>query len=199
MSWQRIRNDGLIRRQALTSNRGRQQRRCVGFRRTLRVPRFFLLSRHGVQASPYQWRPSLHAFVFDYMRVGNTLALHDRRRHLSGDVPPTSEREQWLLLGPPCVHEHRRSGHRRPHWVPCAPCASQRHGNGGDPAHRRFPLTSRRPFGCQGTTTSLRVHYGLRTTLMQPSSLSRNVLYMPGPSSSGTVWVITNDGSIWPS
>jgi ATP-dependent DNA helicase RecQ len=30
---------------------------------------------------------------------------------------------------------------------------------------------------------------------MQPSSLSRNVLYMPGPSSRDTVWVMTNDGS----
>jgi hypothetical protein len=41
--------------------------------------------------------------------------------------------------------------------------------------------------------------HGLSTTLMQPSSLSRNVLYMPGPCSSGTVCVITNDGSICPS
>lgn len=46
-----------------------------------------------------------------------------------------------------------------------------------------------------GASTGPRA-YGLRTTLMQPSSLSRNVLYMPGPSSSETVWVITNDGSI---
>ena len=41
--------------------------------------------------------------------------------------------------------------------------------------------------------------HGFMTTLMQPSSLSRKVLYMAGPSSRPTVWVMTNDGSIWPS
>ena len=38
--------------------------------------------------------------------------------------------------------------------------------------------------------------HGLRTTFTQPSSLSRKVLYMPGPSSKPTRWVTTNDGSI---
>ena len=40
--------------------------------------------------------------------------------------------------------------------------------------------------------------HGLRTTLMQPSFLSRKVLYMAGPSSRATRWVITNEGSISP-
>ena len=34
---------------------------------------------------------------------------------------------------------------------------------------------------------------------MQPSCLSRNVLYISGPCSSGTLWVMTKEGSIWPS
>ena len=34
---------------------------------------------------------------------------------------------------------------------------------------------------------------------MQPSCLSRNVWYISGPCSIGTVWVMTKDGSIWPS
>ena len=34
---------------------------------------------------------------------------------------------------------------------------------------------------------------------MQPSFLSRNVLYISGARSSGTLWVMTNDGSIYPS
>jgi DNA ligase 1 len=39
----------------------------------------------------------------------------------------------------------------------------------------------------------------LSTTLMQPSCLSRKVLYISGPSASvGTVWVMTKDGSICP-
>jgi hypothetical protein len=38
--------------------------------------------------------------------------------------------------------------------------------------------------------------HGLRTTFTQPSSLSRKVLYMPGPSSRSTRCVTTNDGSI---
>jgi hypothetical protein len=39
---------------------------------------------------------------------------------------------------------------------------------------------------------------GLSITLMQPSCLSRKVLYISGPRSSGTLWVITKDGSISP-
>jgi hypothetical protein len=39
---------------------------------------------------------------------------------------------------------------------------------------------------------------GLSTTLMQPSSLSRKVLYISGPLESGTLWVMTNDGSMSP-
>src|SRR4051812_13574282 len=39
---------------------------------------------------------------------------------------------------------------------------------------------------------------GFSTTLMQPSSFARNVLYMFGASSSEAKWVITNDGSIAP-
>jgi hypothetical protein len=49
---------------------------------------------------------------------------------------------------------------------------------------------------------------GFKTTLMQPSCLSRNVLYIWGPLSSGSVWVMTKDecmsgrypldpGSLW--
>ena len=41
--------------------------------------------------------------------------------------------------------------------------------------------------------------YGLRTTLMQLSCLSRKTLYISGPFSIGMVCVMTNDGSIWPS
>src|SRR5690606_32111019 len=40
---------------------------------------------------------------------------------------------------------------------------------------------------------------GLSTTLMQPSCLSRNVLYISGPCSRLTLWVMTKVGSICPS
>ena len=40
---------------------------------------------------------------------------------------------------------------------------------------------------------------GFSTTLMQPSFLSRKVLYSSGPSSSFARWVMTKDGSILPS
>src|SRR5690606_3854314 len=44
-----------------------------------------------------------------------------------------------------------------------------------------------------------RLPQGVSTTFTQPSCLSRKVLYISGPSSSFTLWVITKDGSIWPS
>ena len=43
-----------------------------------------------------------------------------------------------------------------------------------------------------------RVALWFRTTLMQPSCRSRNLLYESGPSSRPPVCVTTNDGSIWP-
>src|SRR5205085_9768639 len=67
---------------------------------------------------------------------------------------------------------------------------------GRDP-HR--PARARREDAREGMLESLLVVHGFMTTLMQPSSLSRKVLYMAGPSSSGTLCVMTNDGSIWPS
>jgi hypothetical protein len=45
----------------------------------------------------------------------------------------------------------------------------------------------------------LRLVQGVIITLMQPSCLLRNVLYISGPFSSGTLCVMTNDGSILPS
>jgi Haloacid dehalogenase-like hydrolase len=199
MSWRRIRNNGLIRRQASTSSGGRQQRTCAeGFGVLHGVPHFFVPKAWSSSlARPLtlvaSWFPSLYT-PREHPILYIIAALLERcytpnfqTRTLDTAGPPSVSRTRSLQTDTTSLDfPSFREGSNATSDTDVAPAPA-----------RAFNVTS--ASDCDGAITRLRVRYGLRTTLMQPSSLSRKVLYMPGPSSSGTVWVITNDGSIWPS
>src|SRR4051794_18430822 len=84
---------------------------------------------------------------------------------------------------PSALPEHELLLERKLDWIRPLTCL-------GRPNHRRISV---------GKSSSYAAIPGFNTTLMHPSVLSRNVLYISGPRSSGTSCVITNDGSICPS
>jgi hypothetical protein len=61
-----------------------------------------------------------------------------------------------------------------------------------------WPSRVAKPAGAAFVLDGASNSQGLSTTLMQPSFLSRKVLYSSGPSSNLARWVMTNDGSISP-